>query len=135
MQQQLKKRRQIAYKLNKWDDVNLPFFIVNNDIPQQVIKFFKTQSELVYPAKSYFVAIVYAKCLEKYFAQDFYNSLDDPELLVDDKYFKPYSEALETYNNILDGIGTNILEYPSTEKTVNYFKKEFLVDDKLWSLQ
>lgn len=131
----LKKRRQIAYKLNKWDDVDLPFFVDINDVPQQVVKFFKTQSELIYPAKSYFVAIIYAKCLEKYFAQDFYKSLDDPELLVDDKYFKPYSEALETYNNILNVIGTNILEYHSTEKTINYFKKEFLVDGELWSLQ
>ena len=83
-----------------------------------------------------FVAIVYAKCLEKYFAQDFYKSLDDPELLVDDKYFVQYSKDLETYDSILDNIG-DILSYKSVEKTVKYFKKEFLVDceDILWSLQ
>lgn len=78
---------------------------------------------------------MYAKCLEKFFNEDFYKSLDDPELLVDDKYFKPYSKDLETYNVILDTIG-DVLSYKSVEKTVQYFKKEFLVDceDMLWNL-
>lgn len=128
---ELEKRRRIAYKLFDWNDVNLKISIDNSNIAQQTIQFFNTQSELIYPAKSYFVAIVYAKCVEKFFAQDFYKTLDDTQLLPDDPYFVPYSDDIQTYNIILENIDSDILKYESTKKTVDYFKKEFLVDTDL----
>lgn len=126
MKEELKAKRKLSYLLNIWDDVNLPYIFNNDNVEDQVVDFFLTESELIYPAKSYFVAIVYAKCLEKYFGSDFFESLNDPELLPDDTYFKTYSQDKFTYDNIINRIG-DIWQYPSICKTVNYFKKEFLI--------
>lgn len=120
-------RRELAYLINEWDDKNLPHIIRYDNLIQQVVNFFKTESKLVYPAKSYFVAIVYAKCLEKYFNIPFYEALDYKDLLFDDKFFIPYSKDKETYDIILGKIG-DIFQYTSIDKTVNYFKQEFIVD-------
>lgn len=127
MRDDLLQRRRLSYLLNDWDDVNLPYEKNYENLEEQVVKFFENGSELIYPAKSYFVAIVYAKCLERYFGEDFYQSLNDNDLLPDDKYFQPYTADIDTYNTILASIG-DIWQYKSIEKTVGYFKKEFLVD-------
>lgn len=126
MKEELKAKRKLSYLLNIWDDVNLPYIFNNDNVEDQVVDFFLTESELVYPAKSYFVAIVYAKCLEKYFGGSFFEYLNDPELLPDDTFFKVYSQDKSTYDNIINRIG-DIWKYPSICKTVNYFKKEFLI--------
>ena len=126
MKEELKAKRKLSYLLNIWDDVNLPYIFNNDSVEDQVVDFFLTESELIYPAKSYFVAIVYAKCLEKYFGGSFFEYLNDPELLPDDTYFKIYSQNKSTYDNIINRIG-DIWQYPSICKTVNYFKKEFLI--------
>lgn len=125
MKEELKNRRNLSYLINDWDDVNLPYTFDYNNISKQVIDFFINGSELLFPAKSYFVAIIYAKCLEKYFNEDFYESLNDIELLPDDKYFIPYGKDKQTYDNILKIID-NIWEYDSINKTHEYFKKEFI---------
>lgn len=129
MRNDLKQRRLLSYSINEWDDVNLEYTVDFKRINQQVIKFFKTESKLVYPAKSIFVAIVYAKVLEELFNIPFYELLDDEELLPDDKYFKEYtySRYKKGYDYILLKIG-NVWKYPSIEKTIAYCKKEFLVD-------
>lgn len=126
MKEELKAKRKLSYLLNIWDDVNLPYIFNNDNVEDQVVNFFLTESELIYPAKSYFVAIVYAKCLEKYFGGSFFEYLNDPELLPDDTYFKVYSQDKSTYDNIINRIG-DIWQYSSICKTVNYFKKEFLI--------
>jgi len=122
----LNQRRKLSYMINVWDDVSLPYTIDYDNIINNVIKFFETESELVYPAKSYFVAIVYAKCLEKYFSIPFYESLDYEDLLFDDKYFVKYSDNNDVYDKIIEKIG-DIWQYKSIDKTVEYFKKEFLL--------
>lgn len=126
MKEELKAKRKLSYLLNIWDDVNLPYIFNNDNVEDQAVNFFLTESELIYPAKSYFVAIVYAKCLEKYFGGNFFEYLNDSELLPDDTYFKIYSQDKSTYDNIINRIG-DIWQYPSICKTVNYFKKEFLI--------
>lgn len=126
MIEELKKRRKLSYLMNIWDDINLPYTINLNNIDKQVIDFFENGSELIYPAKSFFVAIIYAKCLEKYFNINFYDSLNDKELLPDDIFFQIYNENKIIYDNILNNI-SNIWEYKSIDKTVDYFKKEFLL--------
>lgn len=126
---ELKQKRKLAYLINVFDDYALPHSrqnLSNNKLVEQIVEFFKTESKLIYPAKSYFVAIVYAKCLEKYFKQDFYQSLNDIELLPDDEYFIPYNKSKEIYDKVLREIG-DIWQYKSIEKTVNYFKQEFLI--------
>lgn len=125
----LKDKRKLAYLIHDFDDCNLPYsrqFLSKTKLIKQIVNFFKIESQLIYPAKSYFVAIIYAKCLEKYFKQDFYQSLDDIELLPDDPDFIPYSMSKDIYDIVLREIG-DIWKYKSIEKTVNYFKQEFLI--------
>lgn len=135
MRLDLIKRRKLSYKLNKWNDVNLPYIVdLQSNLPELVLNFFETQSQLIYPAKSYFVAIVYSFCLSNWFNVPIIEALSDPELLPDDKFFKPYAEDMLTYNKIIDNMPNDILSLDSTQKTIDYFKREFLVGEYEWSL-
>ena len=63
-----KERRKLSYLINTFDDIDLDYIYIKQskeDLVKLIIKFFNTESLLIYPAKSYFVAIVYAKCIEK----------------------------------------------------------------------
>jgi hypothetical protein len=87
-----------------------------------------------YPGKSYSIAIHYASWLEDEFGVDFYETLDDPELLPDDPYFVRYSEDKETYDEILkllDFFGRDIdgEKQPFLKMTREYFLQEFLLDE------
>ena len=129
-----RERRILSYAMHEFDDLNLPYeerYGSDESVIETVVDFFKTESTLVYPAKSYFVAIVYAKMLEKHFCIDFLEALDEDDLLPDDKWFKPYHESKEMYDAILDKLLGNILDMPSTEKTKTYFREEFLIGTDL----
>lgn len=122
-------RRELALNTYIPDDVNLDCCENFDKIPQTVIEFFDTTSELIYPAKSYFVSIVYAAALHKHFGGQFIDYLSCFDLLPYDNYFKPYSETSDIYDEILKYIDIkNILTLPSTQKTYNYFLQEFGVD-------
>ena len=126
-----KERRKLSYLINTFDDIDLDYIYIKQskeDLVKLIIKFFNTESLLIYPAKSYFVAIVYAKCIEKYFHINFYDALNDEELLPDDKYFKTYNESKDIYDKVLESIG-DIYQYNSIDKTVKYFKQEYLIDE------
>ena len=126
-----KERRKLSYLINAFDDIDLDYIYIKQskeDLIKLIIKFFNTESLLIYPAKSYFVAIVYAKCIEKYFHINFYDALNDEELLPDDKYFKTYNESKDIYDKVLESIG-DIYQYDSIDKTVKYFKQEYLIDE------
>ena len=126
-----KERRKLSYLINVFDDIGLDYIYIKQskeDLIKLIIKFFNTESLLIYPAKSYFVAIVYAKCIEKYFHINFYDVLNDKELLPDDKYFKTYNESKDIYDKVLESIG-DIYKYDSIDKTVKYFKQEYLINE------
>ena len=126
-----KERRKLSYLINAFDDIGLDYIYIKQskeDLIKLIIKFFNTESLLIYPAKSYFVAIVYAKCIEKYFHINFYDALNDNELLPDDKYFKTYNESKDIYDKVLESIG-DIYKYDSIDKTVKYFKQEYLINE------
>lgn len=126
-----KNRRKLSYLYNDFDDINLPYTVRAYDSDEALIKeivsFFINGSELIYPAKSYFVALVYAKMLEKYFGVDFYKALEDKELLPDDIFFVTYNNSREIYDSVLKIIG-NPLNYESSEKTKQYFYQEFMIN-------
>lgn len=125
-----RENRKLANLMNVWDDI-IPAEsrVVNNEnVVEQVIEFFKTESKLIYPAKSIFVAIVYARCLERYFDIPFKEALNIPDLLEDDMFFQPYKAIPDIYDEVVDKVG-NIWLYSSIEKTVGYFKKEFLIEE------
>ena len=64
---EIQEKRKLAYLFKEFDDINLARVVLNSvkddEIADQVIDFFVEGSALVYPPKSYFVAIVYAACM------------------------------------------------------------------------
>lgn len=117
--------------MHEFDDINLPHtykYINDSTLVKDVLIFFQTESKLEYPAKSYFVAIVYAYLLEKYFNVPFKEALSQKDLLLDDYNFVPYQKNKPVYDAILSKITlTDIDVLPSTQKTYQYFKEEFLI--------
>ena len=100
-----------------------------NELVEQVVGFFEHGSELIYPAKYIFVNIVYAHLLEKYFGRPFYESLDDAELLDDSPIVVVYSQIKGVYDKVLARLG-DIESYPSVKSTIEYFRREFLIEEK-----
>lgn len=127
-----KVRQQIFHRLNQQhdDDLSLHNVEIKDNIVENAIKYFTT-TELgwVYPAKSYVVGICYARWLNEHFAEDFYDALNDPELLHgNDPYFVPYEQDKDTYNAILNAVTFEFDEnngiVPDVKK---YFKEEFML--------
>jgi hypothetical protein len=106
------KARQAAFhhanKKHK-DDLKDEDILYSEDIVDDVLMHFAQYvPDWIYPAKSYVVAICYAKWLEQDFGEDFYEVLDDPELLFgNDPYFVPYSEDENIYDAILKELDFN----------------------------
>ena len=123
-------RQEIFHRLNidHDDDLSLHNVEVRDEIVENAIKYFTT-TELgwIYPAKSYVVAICYARWLNQHFGEDFYESLNDPELLHgNDPYYVPYEQDKDTYNMILNAVGFNFNEDIGIIPDVKmYFLKEF----------
>ena len=126
-----KYRRKLSYLINDFNDTGLYYTVKkygsDEELVNEIVDFFISGSKLIYPAKSYFVAIVYAKLLEEHFNENFYDCLSDKELLPDDYFFVPYNRNRNVYNAVLSRIG-NPLEYKAAEKTKEYFYQEFLLD-------
>lgn len=132
------KARQKVYNLieKPGDSIEELGYVEKNDVTD-IIKYAtcyltsETQS-LEFPGKSYAVAILYALLIEKYFAVPFFESLDDPDLFVGtDRYFVPYSQSKEIYDQILSRTGLDLSMFenlPQVQKTIDYFLKEFSVD-------
>jgi hypothetical protein len=79
--------------------------------------------EWIYPGKSYFVAICYAHWISEDFHEDFYEVLDDPDLLPGDPHFLPYNQAKETYDEILSEV-TYIEDGAMVSEVRNYYDEE-----------
>ena len=101
-------KQEIYHRLNTNydDDLNTKNVEMSDDIITNAIRYFKDKDiGFVYPAKSYMVAICYAKWLSEDYGGGYYNYLDDEDLLYkNDPYFVPYSEDKRTYDLILDHI-------------------------------
>lgn len=89
--------------------------------------------ELYYPGKSYAIAVTFAKQLENNFGVDFYEALDDPDLLYgNDPYFVRYSDDKETYDKIIENFPWDAFEGECSEnfkKTLYYFDFEFFLHE------
>lgn len=111
------------------DDIQYKELNVKPLAVEDVIDYFENESNLLtFPAKSYAVAIIYAKLLEYYFQEDFYDVLDDPDLLYgNDKYFVRYSKNVMIYDEIISKIDLTFSKpIDQVLTTITYFKKEFL---------
>ena len=103
-------RRQQFYALNpntNWEDSHDNFEITEYDNPELIvehaIRYFTTgDSYRCFPGAARAVAICSAYLVSRFFGEDFYSTLDDPNLMNgNDKYFKPYSEDKAIYDEII----------------------------------
>jgi len=108
MMKDWKIKQELYHRLNREhkDDLKDVVIIKSPDVIDNAIKYF-IEKDLgwVYPAKSYAVAICYAWWLSLDFKEDFYDLLNDKDLLYgNDPYFRPYSASKDEYNAILDKV-------------------------------
>ncbi len=99
---------------------------------QDIVDYFTVEIShvLLYPSKSYAVAVIYAKLLNKHFGIPVLEALKDPKLLYDnDRFFVPYEAggSAEIYNRVL--LKPINWDLPQVKTTVQYFMKEFLLVD------
>ena len=106
MMKDWKIKQELYHRLNREhkDDLKDVVIIKSPDVIYNAIKYFNEQDlGWVYPAKSYAVAICYAWWLSHDFKEDFYDLLNDKDLLYgNDPYFKQYSADRDTYDAILN---------------------------------
>ena len=130
-----KVRQEIFHRLNKEhdDDLKTKNIILSNNIIEDAIRYFSDDSMgWVYPAKSYMVAICYARWISENFGEDFIECLNDKDLLYgNDPYFLPYNENKSVYNKILESI--DYLNFDETKGMVphvrSYFDEEFMLNE------
>lgn len=104
-------------------EINL---VEGDDIVEYAIQHFEEYvDEWIYPSKSYVVAICYATWIADDFDEDFYDTLNDPELLPHDPYFVPYEDDKYTYDAIIEAIG-EIDMTGMVPDIYEYYKEEIL---------
>lgn len=95
------------------------------EIVENALFYLKEKADYgIYPAKSYIVAIIYATMISRHYGEDFYEVLDDPDLLYgQDEFFVPYSKDKENYDKIIARLDEmpNWLEGGWAPMTVGYF--------------
>lgn len=128
-------RRELFYRLNADrefdDDLGDKDVRISDDIVGNAIKYFQTSDMgWVYPAKSYMVAICYARWLAEEFSEDFFTALNADDLLAgDDPYFVPYNKDPETYDQIIATVGLNFPMTGVVPDARKYFQEEFLLNE------
>lgn len=98
-------KQEIYHRLNTehTDDLNTVDIVITDDVVSDAVRHFDQQiNQWIYPAKSYFVAICYAHWISQDYDQDFYQLLNDAQLLAgNDPYFVTYDQDPATYDAIL----------------------------------
>lgn len=127
-------KQEIYHRLNTEhaDDLSKFEITMSKNIVDDAVKYFKEKDiGWLYPAKSYMVAICYSKWLVEHFGGEFFEYLDDEDLLYgNDPFFKPYSQDKETYDEIFAQI--NFLAFDENAGIVTDVKKYF-VEEFLWN--
>ena len=100
----------------------------SSEIVQPALDYFKEQKfPLIYPAKSYAVAIIYATLIEKEYGFPLRETLNDPDLFLgQDDFFVTYDQDPFNYEAILAGLEEipNWLESGWAPQTAKYFYAE-----------
>lgn len=128
-----KVKQEIFHRLNNKyeDDLNDKDIELNADIVENAVKYFTTtELDWVYPAKSYVVGICYAKWISELYSENFYDLLNDGDLLYgNDPYFTPYNQNKKDYDAIIKIVGLNFDENIGIIPDIKeYFIKEFNYD-------
>jgi len=110
------------------DDFENMEWIRQPELIQNALNYFrKAEFPLVYPAKSYAVAIIYATLLEQEYGIPLRESLDDSDLFLGhDDFFVIYSKDPDTYEAILAELATmpNWIESGWAPMSAEYFRLE-----------
>lgn len=116
---------------NHADDFSKMEIVEEEELVENALKYFdKAEFPLIYPAKSYAVAIIYALMLKKTYGIPMVESLSDPDLFMGhDQYFRPYGpETKDTYQRIIGELwyrGEEVfLNSGWAPQTVKYFYAE-----------
>jgi len=131
MEKEWKIRQALYHKLNSdyTDDLKKIKIEISSDIVENSIRYFyNTDMPFIYPSKSYVVAICYAYWLSKDFGEDFYELLNDKDLLYgNDPYFKTYEEDTKTYDEILKKVMPLDENKGIVPDIKNYYMAEFFI--------
>lgn len=125
-------RQEIYHRLNKEhsDDLSTKDVVISDDIAGNALRYFKERDiGWIYPAKSYMVAICYARWLSEEFGGRAVEYLDDEDLLYgNDPYFIEYSRDPKTYHQILNVIGWDFnINDGMVPDVRQYFEEEFML--------
>ena len=105
----------------------------SRNIKECVMRHFTEDVEgLIYPAKSYFVSIIYASLLNKYFNEPFDEVLKREDLLVNQTCNVLYWEDPDTYNYVLSKLTNDMILNENISQiaaTIDYFKQEFFIGE------
>jgi len=106
-------------------DINL---VEGDEIIDEAIRHFNEYvDEWIYPSKSYVVAICYASWISEDFDEDFYETLNDAELLCgNDPYFVPYEDDKYTYDEIIEHVLPLDVRSGMVPDIYEYYKEEIL---------
>lgn len=110
------------------DDFAKMEIVHSEELQENAKHYFLEQTfPLIYPAKSFAVAVIYALLLEETYAISPLASLNDPELFLgQDPYFEVYDRHPALYDHLLEWV----LDQPNWKamgwaaKTVEYFRLE-----------
>ena len=124
-----KVKQEIHHRLNPQpvDDLNkLEIVYTEENIKETALEhFFERVDDLIYPAKSYFVAVCYAYWISQDYNEDFWDLLRDPDLLAgNDPYYKTLDEDPETYSYLFDNIDWPIPMTGMTPDVKEYYDAE-----------
>lgn len=126
--QEWKIKQEIYHRLTQEhsDDLNKVDVVISENIIEDAVKhFYEKVDQWIYPAKSYFVAICYAYWISEDYGDDFYNLLNDPDLLAgNDPYFVTYDSDPETYKSIINQISFPIPMIGMTPDVRQYYDAE-----------
>jgi hypothetical protein len=91
-----------------------------------IVNQFYDLEDIYVPAKSYCVAVVYAIELANDFGGSVLDYLNDVDLLLDDKYYVPYTKDPHTYDSLLSDRAW--IKSPMYNRIYEYYKKEMLLE-------
>jgi hypothetical protein len=123
-------KQEIYHRLNKNFDDDLKNFKIEfkEDIVKYALEYFKTDKiGWIYPSKSYVVAICYAKWISQDFNENFYDLLNDKDLLAgNDPYFVTYNSSKNIYDEIINSIENFDEQIGVIPDIRRYYEKEIL---------
>lgn len=131
-------RRKQYYALNpeqNWEDSHENFEIIEeydrDAVVHHATRYFSHGDTYRYfPGAARAVAVCVAYLVHRHFGEDFYETLDDPDLMNgNDKYFKTYSEDREVYDRIIEQMPEE-LDFSNYRMSLTYniVMKEYMLD-------